>query len=396
MRRQSVAWERAAEVREAAEGWLRAGAIGTATYDAVLNAYPDPCVTPSAVWRILTAGMVTAVVVCTLGALYVATQPGAASLALLLFVLAAAAFMVTEYLEASPRSARRGAAGATAFWGNIFVLGGLGIFLSEAQHVDGESALDAVLLASALVWAASCWRWGTPLFAGLSAVSSFLFLSRLPLGRALWLLAGAALVGLVARRPDDLAWAPSHRRAAMVLLVVGVAAVYGASNVYSLDQHVVEGFLKFAPPPRRAAVLAHGGRGHRHGRAAPGHSVVGPEIATDRAARHGDRAPGAVARHAATLRARRAPLGGADRLGCAAHRPVRSRSSGPCAASPGGERWGFTADPLFSDERRQQILQTVPVVAAFTPPAAPVAATDAPGFTGRGGAFGGGGASDKF
>ena len=165
-----------------------------------------------------------------------------------------------------------------------------GIFLSEAQHVEGERALDAVLLASALVWAASCWRWGSPLFAGLSAVSSFLFPSRLPLGRALWLLAGAVLIGLVARRADDLAWAPSHRRAAMVLLVVGVAAVYVASNVYSLDEHVVEGFLKFAPPrgaqPAWLMVVA-----------AIATAVlplavlcVGAEIATDRAARHGDRA----------------------------------------------------------------------------------------------------------
>jgi hypothetical protein len=62
---------------------------------------------------------------------------------------------------------------------------------------------------------------------------------------------------------------------------------------------------------------------------------------------------------------------------------------------PGGERAGFTADALVSDERRQQILQTVPVVAAFTP-AAPAAAADDEGFAGRGGRFGGGGASEKF
>jgi len=394
MRRESVAWERAAEVREAAEGWLRAGAIGTATYDAVRNAYPDPCVTPSAVWRVLTAGMVTAVVVCTLGALWAATQPGATSLALLLFVLGAAAFMVTEYLEASPRSARRGAAGATAFWGNIFILGGLGIFLSEAQHVEGERALDAVLLASALVWAASCWRWGSPLFAGLSAVSSFLFLSRLPLGRALWLLAGAALVGLVARRPDDLAWAPSHRRAAMVLLVVGVGAVYVASNVYSLDEHVIEGFLKFAPP--RGArpfwlmvvaaiatavlplgILWWGLKSRRVVLLDTGIVLLALSLVTLRHYVH-------VAPLWVVLTASGALL---VVVALAVERALRGR--------PGGERWGFTADPLFSDDRRQRILQTVSVAATFTP-AARVTATEQPGFAGRGGEFGGGGASDKF
>ena len=80
MRPEAAAWERAAEVREAAEGWLRAGAIDRPTHEAIRNAYPDPCVTPSAVWRILTAVMVTAVLLCALGAVWIATQPGAAGL----------------------------------------------------------------------------------------------------------------------------------------------------------------------------------------------------------------------------------------------------------------------------------------------------------------------------
>ena len=59
MRPDSVAWERAAEVREAAQGWRRVGAIDAPTEQAIREAYPDPCITPSAVWRVLTAGMVT-------------------------------------------------------------------------------------------------------------------------------------------------------------------------------------------------------------------------------------------------------------------------------------------------------------------------------------------------
>jgi hypothetical protein len=62
--------------------------------------------------------------------------------------------------------------------------------------------------------------------------------------------------------------------------------------------------------------------------------------------------------------------------------------------APAGEVAGFTADPLFSDERRQQMLQVVPVVTAFTPPAA--TPTQDPGFTAEGGRFGGGGAQEKF
>jgi hypothetical protein len=62
--------------------------------------------------------------------------------------------------------------------------------------------------------------------------------------------------------------------------------------------------------------------------------------------------------------------------------------------APAGEVAGFTADPLFSDERRQQVLQVVPVVTAFTPPTA--TRTQGPGFTAEGGRFGGGGAQEKF
>jgi hypothetical protein len=61
--------------------------------------------------------------------------------------------------------------------------------------------------------------------------------------------------------------------------------------------------------------------------------------------------------------------------------------------APGGELAGFTADPLFSDERRQDALQIVPIVAAFT--AAPGQAAADKGI-GAGGRFGGGGADEKF
>ena len=149
MRADSVACERAAEVREAAEGWRRAGAIGTPTYDAIRNAYPDPCVTPSAVWRILTACMVTAVMLSTFGALFVGLRPGATALSLLLIVLGAAAVVVTECLEASPRSARRGAAGAT----------GLAAMLKEPERYAGRKVglvlsggnIDTRLLAAIMV-----------------------------------------------------------------------------------------------------------------------------------------------------------------------------------------------------------------------------------------------------
>jgi hypothetical protein len=394
MRPDAVVWERAAEVREAADGWLRGGAIDRLTHEAIRNAYPDPCVTPSAVWRILTAVMVTAVLLCALGAVWIATQPGAAGSSVLLVVLAGASLVATERLEASPRLARRGAAGATSFWGSVFLLAGLAVFLNEHLRMRSDPAFDAVLLASVLVWGAGCWRWGHPLFAGVSAVSLFYLLGRLPLGRLLWVLAGAALAGLAAPRIDDASWAPSHRRAAMVLVVIGVAAVYGAVNVYSLDVRFLEELRRFgawrSAAPRGLFVVA-----------AVATAVLPLGILAwawrSRRTLLLDAGIVLVALCLVTLRhyVHVAPLWVVLIVSGAALVALALGVERAFRRSPGGERAGFTADALFSDERRQQLLQTVPVVAGFTP-AAPAAAVDEPGFAGQGGTFGGGGASEKF
>src|SRR2546425_7845886 len=122
MRAESVAWERTAEVNEAAEGWRRVGAIDEQTERAIREAYPDPCITPSAVWRVLTAGVVGAVIVCAFGAFEAAFRPSGTGHQVLLFLFAAACIAVTEVLEASPRFSRRGAAGATSFLGIVALL----------------------------------------------------------------------------------------------------------------------------------------------------------------------------------------------------------------------------------------------------------------------------------
>src|SRR5262245_11794226 len=110
MRPESAAWDRTAEVRAAADGWLSAHAIDQATFDRIGVAYPDPCVTPSFVWRVLTAGMVTAIILCTLGAFAIAFGVRAAGLQVLMAMVAVACLIATEWMERSPRYARRGAA----------------------------------------------------------------------------------------------------------------------------------------------------------------------------------------------------------------------------------------------------------------------------------------------
>lgn len=379
-------------MREAAQGWRRVGAIDAPTEQAIREAYPDPCTTPSAVWRALTACMVTAVMLCTFGAFSLAFRPDRAGLQVLMFMFAAASLVATEVLEALPQSARRGAAGATSLLGVVFLLVGFSLLLLETLNMRVDDAIDAALLASILAWAVSSWRWGSPPFAAAAAISLFLFLGRLPHGRVLWALVGAALAGLAARRLDEASWAPSHRRAAAILVVAGILAAYAAVNVYSVDAHLLEalgrsGTARVALSPSLfvlsalatavgpLAVVIWGVRSRRTFVLNTGIVLLALSLVT--------------LRHYVHL----APLWVILSLSGAALVVLALAVERALRRAPGGEIAGLTADPLFADERQQRALQIVPVVAAFT---APATAPEEKGFAGGGGRFGGGGAGEKF
>jgi hypothetical protein len=284
-------------------------------------------------------------------------------------------------------------AGATSLLGIAFFLIGLGVFLTETLKVRYDDAIDVLLIASALAWAAGCWRWGSPLFAAFSAASLFLFLGRLPQARALWVLAGAVLAGMAARRLDAARWAPSHRRAAAVVLVVGLVGAYAALNAYSLDERLLEQVRRFGtigPAAPRClfilaaiatavvpvAVLMWGLRSRRTFVLDTGIVLLALSLVT--------------LRHYVHL----APLWAVLTLSGALLLVLALAAERALRRAPGGDIAGFTADPLFSDERRQRALQIIPVAAAFTP--APPASAEEKGFAGEGGRFGGGGATEKF
>jgi hypothetical protein len=393
MRPEAIGWERAAEVHAAARGWRRAGAIDEATHERIREAFPDPCVTPGAVWRVLTGGMVAAIVLCTFAAAALGLWRSSTAIQVLLLLWGVACLVATDVLEASPRSARRGAAGATSVLGVGFFLLGLGLVLVESTRLPGDDVVDVLLVAAVLTCGLAAWRWGSPLFAGLGGGALFCSLARLPHGRILWLMVGAALTGLTAWRLDEVRLAPSHRIGAAVLTVVGIGAVYAAANVYSLDEGSLEHLARIAPSredlPRGArlaaaaatallplAVLAWGLRSRRILLLDTGIVLLALSLVTVRHYVH-------VAPLWVVL-----ILAGALLvvLALAVERALRRARSGEIA--------GFTADPLFSDERRQQVLQIVPVVTALTPEAR--APAPDPGFAGEGGRFGGGGAQEKF
>jgi hypothetical protein len=391
VRRQWVDWERAAEVRDAARGWRQARAIDEPTEERIRAAFPDPTITSSLTWRVLTACMVTAVILFGFGAVVLAIEPWRSGFPMLLFAGAVACLVVTELLEASPRHARRGGAGATGFWTVALFLAGLLLFLDNVARVRFDDAVETALVAGALAWGAACWRWGSPVFGGLAGVSLLLALQRLPYGRGLWLLGGAALAAFATRCMDRASWAPSHRRAAMVLGVIGVAATYAAVNAYSLDEHLVEGLGRLRTPrgpwpPAQVALSA-------VGTAVIPVLLLGFGLASRRAIAL-DAGIVTLTLSLVTLRhyVHVGPLWAALTASGAALVVLASIVERALRRATGGEIRGFTADRLFSDEQRQRAFQIIPVVATLTPGAAP----GQKDFAGGGGRFGGGGASEKF
>jgi hypothetical protein len=393
MRRDAVAWERAAEVNAAARGWRQSGAIDDATLRKIEEAFPDPCVTPGAVWRASIGAVVAASVLCTFAAASVALGQGTSRLQVLLLLFAAACLVVTDVLEASPRHARRGGAGVTALLGVVFLLVGAGLVLLETVRLRVDDAIDAVLVAAVVACGLAVWRWGSPVFAGLAGAAFFAFLDRLPHGRMLWLAAGAALTALAARRLDERRLAPSHRTASAVLTVIGIAALYLAADAYSLDERLLEQLARGGASPETLprgvflaavlgtallppAVLAWGVKTRRTLLIDTGIVLLALSLATLRHYVH-------LAPLWVVLSLSGALLVG---LALAIERALRQ--------APAGEVAGFTAEPLFSDQGRQHALQVVLAATTLTAPAA----APAPGIggAGKGGQFGGGGAQSDF
>jgi hypothetical protein len=391
MRAEAEAFERAATVRDAARRWRKAGVIDGPTEEAIGKEHPDPRLLPSPVWQVLTFLFVTVIVFGVLFALALSGVRGALGAAFVCLLVGGACVAATELQEQSPGLALRGGAGTTALWAGVLLVAAAGLFFLEYGALRGEPGTIVLFVVSAALWGAASWRWGNPAFALFSASSLFLLLARQPYGRLLWLALGVGIALLAWRRLDDRSWPPPHRISAAVLLVAALAALYAAVNYWSVETWWIErlrpGFAWTAPSHAvllvsmiatallPAAVLAWGIRTRR-------------TLLIDTGALF-------VIFSAVTLRhyVRIAPLwailtgAGAVLLGLAL---VLERR---LARGAGKERGGFTAEPLFVDETKARLLQTIPVAATLQPEAPP---PPDKGFTPGGGSFGGGGASERF
>lgn len=392
MKGEWVAAERVEEVRAAAAGWRRAGAVSEGTLEEILRRYPEPRTLPAPLWRVVTFVLVSAILLLGAAALVAAASPALRDASAWCAFFGAAFVVLADVQARSPSLARRGGVEAASFWGLCALVAGLFLFFEESLHVGEPAGPNLVLAGAALLLGAAAWRWGNPAFAGFASCAAFVLLARAPNGRLLWIAAGVALSAAAERFLDRPSWAPSHRASAAVLSVCGIAAVYAAVNLWSLDHHAIENLRgrsrALAEPAsleRAAAILATAlvpltvfARGlvrRRMLHLDTGLVLIALSLVTLRAYVH-------IADLWAVLAAAGALLVGAA---LAVNRWLRR--------GPGGERHGFTADPLFGDADRLRALELVPVLAAHSPPAKP---SDEAGFSGGGGSFGGGGAGSSW
>ena len=164
------------------------------------------------------------------------------------FVYAAILAGVTEVLRGS-RLGGTGSDAAASFWAVVNLLIGVGV-LFDAEEATLISAVACV------AFAVACGRWGFALYGAFAAAAGFVFLARAPQGRLGWAIVGAFLCIASARLARRASLSPSRRRAFAGVFVVSALAVYGAVNLYSRDERLVEAIGLFAEPRRFLAPLS--------------------------------------------------------------------------------------------------------------------------------------------
>jgi hypothetical protein len=394
MKQEWAAAERVEEVRAAARGWKRAGAVSEGTFEEISRRYPEPRTLPAPLWRILAFVFGSFILLAVFASFVAASRPNASGAWVLCTVFGVAFIATAEIQARTPAMALRGGVEAASLWGIIAMIGALFLLLEENLHLSESKGLNLVLAGAAVLLGLGAWRWGNAAFAGLAAGACFVLLARAPHGRLLWIAAGVALSAAAERFTDRPSWAPSHRVCARGLAVCGFAAVYAAVNVWSLDHRTIEelgsrarelpelwpgdgarvlSILATALVP--LAVFLRGVVRRRALLVDTGLVLAALSLMTLRTYVHFASLGVVLAAAGALL------VGGA----LAVNRWLRRGA--------GGERGGFTADALFTDETAFRAVELVPVLAAHAPAAKP---PDEPGFTGGGGSFGGGGAGSSY
>jgi uncharacterized membrane protein YgcG len=385
--------DRRYEVREAARGWLRAGAVDEDTRAKVVAAYPDDRNRLGRVFRVLVFGFSLVVLQSALGIVgLMFSSAGEAVAAVVFFLFGVGLTILTEAQLGSLKRRQGGTESATAFLAVTLIIGSLLWLIFQSGNPGERVVIDTALIVSAIVCAAAGLRWGYSIFGLVAAIAVFLLLGRGPGGRLAWMIVPLFVAPTLLHAATSARLAPPHRRLCEAVALLALVFLYVAVHIGSWDLGVVEmltGFFEHIerpPSPMRTFCVV--------ATATVPLLTVAWGIATRRRSLIDLGFVGILA-SLVTLRVyvHVAPLwvallgGGAVAIGLAA--VVRRYLD----SGPQHERHGFTAEALFTDPEGRSALEIAASVATFTPTARPL---PQPGFEGGGGRSGGGGASGEF
>jgi hypothetical protein len=257
-----------------------------------------------------------------------------------------------------------------------------------------EARITWLLFVAFVLLAAAAWRWGYPLYAGAAMATLLVLVARVPAGRLFWIVIPVVTTPFLLRLADSERLPPAHRDSCDAILIVGLIGFYAAVHLGSFESGLVEeirglprsgpastsDFLWWLSVAATALVpvvlLAIAVRTRRYPFLIVGMGTAIASLVTLRYYVH--LAPLWVVLTVSGVSLVAAVLG--------LRRFLRS--------GPGGERGGFTAEPLFEDVERRRLLEIAAAVATLSPGARPV--REEPRFTGGGGDFGGGGSGTGF
>jgi hypothetical protein len=234
MRADAALADRNESVREAAQGWLRAGWIDENALEAIGRLYPDDRARAGPAFRILFFVLTMGALACVLG-IFLSRNPSQYAVATVALVSGIACAAVTDNLINTRKRRQGGIEAAFSFIAVCCLILSVVAFFGETSWWDGRTGHFLELLIFAILTGAAAWIWGYWLYAIFSAVLLFAGLMNFLAGRMIWLVLALLIYSPLSKNCESIRWPPALRRSFLSFLAVTLLALYASFNVYLAD-----------------------------------------------------------------------------------------------------------------------------------------------------------------